>query len=891
MSSRYVYDINTTTRYIDVNRQFGGGLKTVDTDDSLKEFYLRDAENVSISPFNFIEKRYGLHALRSNAFVDYASGDTVQGYFEYSVSPTVTHYILFFGGYFYVDTGTGYTKITTFVEPLGTNVTTWEGFAVANFQKTRPVEGVRIDANLYIATGTYPVYYKGDGKIYYMPQYEPNDLDLQNLSYNLITTDLAAYMTGQVGTVDAYSTRSDEDVLESEPLTIKNYARTPLVPYVNMSPQMEIELSCKLYDNLTYTYWNTGIYNFDSSITDPYGTSTNVSSHKYLVRLRSKVYRRLASGGVSDYVDITPAGSYVQTNDKSASITNDVLTTTNAAFANIVTNIPTPDSGYYDYKIEVELVRTGYELEFGSTYSWGYAIKDKVLDVKSVELLNVWVTTEAITDYEEAPLPTLRVHSCNRIREHNGRLLMYGNPDFPDWLFFSEVSVKDYFPYGNALQFTNELGEAIEAVTKFMNILVVQSPSYTWGLKGQAPQKVAVAGIEPYTKFTINPTIGCVSADTARNVRNQLLFLSKEGVVALKALYAEDNRYNIELIDRNIENIVPVDTSAVAIYFDDMYWLASGSQVLRFYLEKKAWVLDVYRAWNSFSRIAKFINKSGKLRFITDFAQLNSGDNMKVFEVEVDSSLPSDLGKTFKSVITTAYLNQNYPFHPKNYKEVKLDYTLQNEYNVSREPITAVENTFVQSGTAYIAFDATLVKRHFYQFTFAKSEATGAYSVYLNGVLRKTGTLINDPDNPTSADWAPIEFQALDEDDVSPASVQITVGLTDLLTEGMMILYDSTYDNKIKFTNVVLSEEGTLNIDPVESYDQATLETEIDLGTRTGNWVFGESEFGNVITAVSTIKLSGRGYNCKIHIVDESKAKWTLESTGITYKMKKARSR
>jgi hypothetical protein len=36
----------------------------------------------------------------------------------------------------------------------------------ADIQSTRPVEGVRIDDKLYIATGTYPVYYQGDGKIY-----------------------------------------------------------------------------------------------------------------------------------------------------------------------------------------------------------------------------------------------------------------------------------------------------------------------------------------------------------------------------------------------------------------------------------------------------------------------------------------------------------------------------------------------------------------------------------------------------------------------------------------------------------------------------------------------------------------------------------------------------
>ncbi len=51
--SRFVYDVDKITRYIDIHKQFGGGLKTVDTDDSLRDIYLREAENISLSEFNF----------------------------------------------------------------------------------------------------------------------------------------------------------------------------------------------------------------------------------------------------------------------------------------------------------------------------------------------------------------------------------------------------------------------------------------------------------------------------------------------------------------------------------------------------------------------------------------------------------------------------------------------------------------------------------------------------------------------------------------------------------------------------------------------------------------------------------------------------------------------
>jgi hypothetical protein len=59
--AKYRYDVDKITRLIDVHKSFPGGLKTVDTDDSLKDVYLREAENISLSEFNFVEKRYGLH--------------------------------------------------------------------------------------------------------------------------------------------------------------------------------------------------------------------------------------------------------------------------------------------------------------------------------------------------------------------------------------------------------------------------------------------------------------------------------------------------------------------------------------------------------------------------------------------------------------------------------------------------------------------------------------------------------------------------------------------------------------------------------------------------------------------------------------------------------------
>jgi hypothetical protein len=467
-------------------------------------------------------------------------------------------------------------------------------------------------------------------------------------------------------------------------------------------------------------------------------------------------------------------------------------------------------------------------------------------------------------------------------------LCFFGNVEHPDYLFFSDISSKEYIPYFYTLQFTNDLQEPVNAITKFMNILVVQSPSYTWGIKGDSPLPLSELEGEIYRKITINPTIGCIAPHSVKNVRNQLFFLSKEGIFTLRALYAEDNRYNVDPIDRNIYNIVPRDTNAIAAYFDDQYWLhfPNTGETLRYYVDKKAWVKDTYDAWHNFGGIHKYINENGRLRFITELSQFEEGDPVEIFDIEVDYSLPTDLTKNIVSKMTTSYLNQNQPFHPKNYKEAKLDFAIQNEYNTSLAelPIANYAETI-----NYVQFTVDLIDRHFYSITFEPTEIgtrPAAYTVEIDSVQVASGNITQTGDNLST-----IRFMSNKTGNVT---VKITVTgkiVTAVMSAASIKLYDSTYDHMVTFNTLVLSEEGTLNIDPIDSYTEADVAVPIDLGTRTGNWTFGTSNFGNVIVAVKTVKLSGRGYNSKVSIIEDSKSKWTLESLGITYKMKKARSR
>jgi hypothetical protein len=108
--ARYAYDINQQTKIIDVQKQFPGGLKTVDTDDALGKVYLRETDNVSLSEYSFLEKRHGQYIEHT---IEFAAGETIpdltkpiQGYFEYIKTDHPykgLHRLLFIDGKTYVE--------------------------------------------------------------------------------------------------------------------------------------------------------------------------------------------------------------------------------------------------------------------------------------------------------------------------------------------------------------------------------------------------------------------------------------------------------------------------------------------------------------------------------------------------------------------------------------------------------------------------------------------------------------------------------------------------------------------------------------------------------------------------------------------------------------------
>jgi len=500
-----------------------------------------------------------------------------------------------------------------------------------------------------------------------------------------------------------------------------------------------------------------------------------------------------------------------------------------------IQNMP---SGDYDIQVVLILQTAGYE-DYGSDVK---VFTKRVIGSLSREYLDIIFTETKLEDY--LSIDPSGLWTCNRVLNHYGKLMVYGSSVNPQTVYIGDPTVTEYFPDFFTLDFETDDEQEIQKITPWMNILVVQGESFTWGLKGvQSFTNVENA----YTPFAINPIYGTIAPKSVRPVRNQLYFLSREGIVSLNSIYANDNQYNIRRLDENIENIVPLDKDAVAIQYDNQYWIhfpnSPNNMTLRYYIDNKSWVKDTYFEYNGldangnpqlssvvFNGIYKYIRKDGDLFMITNPMRRNPTANLRVFKLKIDESIPTDLGEAPRTLFETAYMNQNMPFHPKKYLEQRFDFTIQNEFNLARKGEIYREEGVTPSNLFYTLADLpNLQPNHTYRVQVDRTQPllTGQVldpvtnslipvfadiSFGINVSLKKDGQVIGSEIAPLSQTATPaliddfsssnqIFFKVLNNDD---DNIDVYYDL-DLATKGK----DPNIPNNYEF---VIKDIGSRNI-------------------------------------------------------------------------------
>lgn len=425
-----------------------------------------------------------------------------------------------------------------------------------------------------------------------------------------------------------------------------------------------------------------------------------------------------------------------------------LYSTQQKAFDVTIQNLP---SGLQDIKIDYQIYLCKPQLIDGD-----YIVTETPTLVRTEVIRNITFTSEKTDDYvnietddegNEIPVPVndpAALWSCNRVLNHYGKLMAYGSLIHPERIFIGHPTFIHYFPYYFTRDFDNDAQEPLQQITPFMNILVVQSETYTWGLKGID----AVLGAPNfYTPFVISPIYGTIAPKSVRPVRNQLFFLSQDGIVSIQSLYAIDEQYNVKHIDKNIENIVPLDPEAVAIQYDNQYWInfpnTPNNMTLRYHVDLKAWMKDTYFEYNGldedgkavlsetiFNGVYKYIREDDKLVIITNPMRLGKNsfyvdddENYRIMRLYVDYSIATDVKEVPRALFETSFLDQDYAFNEKKYLEEKLQFTIQNEYHLGKEPIfrdesmamVDIEVDTITEQNGYTLYQQPLNKNHDYE--------------------------------------------------------------------------------------------------------------------------------------------------------------------------------
>lgn len=205
-------------------------------------------------------------------------------------------------------------------------------------------------------------------------------------------------------------------------------------------------------------------------------------------------------------------------------------------------------------------------------------------------------------------LPASNIQKCRKILLHWDRLIIYdpkpsttdGSTNEQDQIFISQVGEPSYFPTFNTISFAADTQQRVRKVVRYRNILLVFTPDTIQSLAGKSPAD--------YVRSLINNQVGALWGNSVQVVENDVYFVSKMGIYAVRPnIYTQDN-FNVAGLDVLIQDqfaadfvvsdsvaaSAAADNQVVSAVFENQYYIYGLSgKIYRHYFDRRAWVVDV----------------------------------------------------------------------------------------------------------------------------------------------------------------------------------------------------------------------------------------------------------------------------------------------------------
>jgi hypothetical protein len=314
-------------------------------------------------------------------------------------------------------------------------------------------------------------------------------------------------------------------------------------------------------------------------------------------------------------------------------------------------------------------------------------IRDQAVPTTEYEYVMPRYTVNETDENSQIPHDTM--HDCNRILLYWDRIILYSDPTQPTALFISHLKNMSYFPIPNSLEIENDRQEPLNIIKPYRDSLVAFTDTSFQAIFGKAPAE--------FVRIRQHTSIGCIAPESAVVVENSLFFRSSEGIHALRSVSVSDNRADVRRVDTNIENIIPLDTDACGIVFDNQYHVLFPQQNkrLRYYYTQKRtpWTKDESTKLD-FSKFYKFGDSL--------YGQSQSTGAVYQF----DEGAVDDAGASFTDFIKFKSFDFGEPYNPKKLKELQVLVEQQTTIVNSTIKVYADASLVLGADESYASVDA-----------------------------------------------------------------------------------------------------------------------------------------------------------------------------------------
>ncbi len=314
-----------------------------------------------------------------------------------------------------------------------------------------------------------------------------------------------------------------------------------------------------------------------------------------------------------------------------------------------------------------------------------------------------WILYGVVIDAtaQATVLPSSNIQKCRKILLHWDRLIIYdpkpsttdGSTNQQDQIFISQVGEPRYFPTTNVISFAADTQQRVRKVVRYRNILLIFTPDTIQSLAGKSPAD--------YVRSLVNNQLGAIWGNSVQVVENDVYFVSKQGIYAVRPnVYTQDN-FNVASLDTFVMDEFATEfvvsdsvagsglaTSQVtSVVFDNQYILyGTNNKIYRHYYDRRAWVVD---------EMSHLTTSNVTLRFATPVIASFNGEQtilepvMKYNSVTPavtfgefgawDKSLYTDFTVAYTMTLRTKYFDLSQAFNYKKLRQIFIITRLENE--------------------------------------------------------------------------------------------------------------------------------------------------------------------------------------------------------------------